>query len=390
MSRFLSSFKTYFLNATDASPEYAEASGLMTLCGVALGRRWLNYGTGIRPNLFMMLAGPSTIGRKSTSVNFAKRLIEQVDPERVGPRDYTMEGLLRWMSEKDPASGKTKSKVGIFAEEFGADLARAEAYASTMATDMCALYDGEDFTKVRAKSATIFVNQPRVMLFAACAYSMLQKHMRPKDWTNGFLMRFMFVAPNPATVRPQFPLQPPDPGHLKSNAVTALTILQRDLSQQHMGMSLDQGAEQVFTQSMAQLNSAQLGPTAQTYRGRFGINVLKLGLLYQLDIDPMAPISTLAMAQAIHFAFAVCWPSFVTAYTKTAMNDFEGLFFSVVEYLTRRAGLMVPRSELAQEFLANQLLDPVIEYLKKQGLVFSQKGQGGETLTLARYVNTDI
>lgn len=390
MSRFLHSFKTYFLNATDASPEFAEASGLMTLGGIAMGRRWLEYGHGgIKPNLFMMLCGPSTVGRKSTSVKYSKLFLEQVDADRVGPRDYTIEGLLRWMAEKDPVTQKTRNTVGIFAEEFGADLARAEAYASTMATDMCALYDGEDFTKVRAKSATIHVNKPRVMLFAACAYSMLQKFMKPKDWTNGFLMRFMFVAPQ--TTRQKWVLQPQDPLPLWQQALTRLQILQRDLSQQHMGMTLDPAAAQVFAQSMASLDQARLGPTAQTYRGRFGINVLKLGLLYQLDIDPRMPVSTLAMAQAIDFAYRVCWPSFVTAYTKTAMNDFEGLFFSVIEFLALRHGQIVSRADLAQEFLANERLDGVIEYLKKQGLVLWQKiPNGGEGLTLARYVNTDI
>lgn len=382
-------FKNYFLNATDASPEYAEAAGLMTLCSVALGRRWLEYGRGIRPNLFMMLCGPSTIGRKSTSVSYSKMFTQEVDQDRVGPRDYTIEGLLRWMAEKDPVTQKTRNTVGIFAEEFGADLARAEAYASTMATDMCALYDGEDFTKVRAKSATIHVNKPRVMLFAACAYSMLQKYMKPRDWTNGFLMRFMFVAPQ--TVRQKWVLQPQDPKPLWLTALTHLQILQRDLQQQHLGIRLDPAAEQIFAQAMGQLDMARLGPVAQTYRGRFGINVMKLGLLYQLDIDPMMPVSTLAMAQAIDFAYRVCWPSFVTAYTKTAMNDFEGLFFSVIEYLAQRHGQMTSRADLAQEFLANQLLDPVIEYLKKQGLVLFQKIQGGgEGLMLSRYVNTDI
>lgn len=395
MSRFLSSFKTYFLNATDACTEYAEVAGLMSLCSIAMGRRTLDYGRGIKPNLFLMVSGPSTIGRKSTTVEIAQTMIKGVDIERVGPRDYTIEGLLKWMAEKDPQTGKSKNKVALFAPEFGSDLARADSYAGTFTTDMCALYDGESFQKVRAKSSTINVDNPSVMLFSACAYSMLQKYMKPKDWTNGFLMRFLFCAPNPQTVRPRWTLQPQDPGALRQSAVTSLDILKRDLEATKLTpyrlMRLDPQAEVLYKQMVDMIDTWNLGPTAQTYRGRFSINILKLAMLYQIDIDPNMSITALAMGQAVNLALYTLWPSFVQSYARTALDDFEGLFFNVLEFMAKRSGMLTPRVDLAQEFLANQRLDHVIDYMKKQGLLASQKtNTGGEGLWLTRQIDVRI
>jgi hypothetical protein len=210
MSRFLKPWRDFFLAATDAPHEFCEAAGLMCLANVSIGRRELDVGRGTRPNLFMMLVGDSSVARKSTSVSFAKLMTEAVECDRVGPRDYTVEALLKWMSVKDPATNKGRNKVALFAEEFGSDLARMEAYASTMPTDFCALYDGDSFEKIRVGSAQpLVIDRPRVNLFAAAAYQMLSTYLKPKDWLNGYLMRFVYVAPGSA--RPKNYVTPPWP-----------------------------------------------------------------------------------------------------------------------------------------------------------------------------------
>lgn len=370
MSRFIAPFRQFFLKATDAPLEYGEAVALMTLASIAVGRRELDYGSGIRPNLFLMLAGPSSAPRKSTSVAFSKKFLKDVDEERVGPRDYTVEGLLKWMQEKDPQTKKTRNKVSLFAEEFGSDLARMEQYAGTMATDFCALYDGESFEKVRAKSGFFRVEKPRVNLFAACAYPMLKRYVKPRDWMNGFLMRFLFVVP--AQYRNQYPIAPPFPAPDYSNASTALKTLRDDLkssASSYAKLRLDQNAEAYYASVMAQLNAVaqQLGPTPQTYLARFGPNILKLSLLYQLDIDPYSWVTAQAVHLAATFALGTCWPSFMETYKQTAMGDFETLFYSVYDTL-REAGVPISRADLARKYWGNELLDRVIVYMRTHGV----------------------
>lgn len=375
-SRFIWPFRQFFLQATDAPFEYGEAAALMALSSIALGRRWLEYGNGIKPNLFLMLAGASSVARKSTCVNYTKKLIQEVDDARVGPRDYTVEGLIRWMQEKDPQTNRVRNKVVLFAEEFGADLARMEAYAGTTATDFCALYDGEGFEKVRAKGGVTRIDKPRVSLFAACAYPMLQRYLKPKDWLNGYLMRFVYVTP--MTMREKFLIQPQPPQHLWKQASIALKILRDDLQRMHYGMSLDPQAIALFTHAITQFDAHAdtTANIAQTYKARFGVNILKLAMLYQIDEDPNAPVGYNAMQNAMQFAFTTCWPSFQSAYRKTAMGDFEGLFFEILHVLQQPTS----RLNLAQIFFGNEKLTATVEYAKAHGLVRSYKHNGSEML----------
>lgn len=384
MSRFIAPFRQFFLRATDAPFEYGEAAALMTLASITVGRRELDYGSGIRPNLFLMLAGDSSVARKSTSVSFAKKLLKEVDEHRVGPRDYTTEGLLKWMQDKDPTTQKTRNKVTLFAEEFGSDLARMEAYAGTMATDFCALYDGESFEKVRAKTGTFRVERPRVNLFAACAYPLLKRYVRPRDWMGGFFMRFLFVAPN--HLRPTYPIAPPFPYPDYQYTLVALKALRDDLKASaatHAHLRLDPAAEQVFASIMVQLAqfAKALGPVPQTYLARFGTNLLKLALLYQVDMDPFSWVSALAVQQAVHFSMQVCWPSFSETYRQTALGEFETLFYSVYDSL-RESG-PIYRSELARKYWGNELLDRVVSYMKVHGVASAVKTPHGERIALA-------
>ncbi len=87
------------------------------------------------------------------------------------------------------------------------------------------------------------------------------------------------------------------------------------------------------------------------------------------------------MQQATNFALQVCWPSFETAYFKTAMGDFEGLFAAVFARLS--ANGPTSRLDLAREFFANEGLERVCAYMKSNRLVRAFNGPQGEVLQLS-------
>jgi hypothetical protein len=384
MSRFLGPWRRFFLQATDAPHEYCEAAGLMCLSNIAIGRRELEVGRGIRPNMFMMLAGDSSVARKSTSVNFCKLMTEEVEPDRVGPRDYTVEGLLKWMAEKDPATKKGRNKVVLFAEEFGSDLARIEAYASTMPTDFCALYDGESFEKIRSGSAPLSVERPRVNLFAAAAYQMLSSHLKAKDWLNGFLMRFVYVAPTVATMRQKNYLAPTWPQRDYDSARVALTVLRDDIVRaRFMRLPFSPAAKQEMTKWSMSVDTFAAGlqdslGAKHTYVSRFSVNVQKMALLYQLDDDPNAPVGINAVRQALEFAGQVCWPSFAHVYERTTSDDFMATLSTALAAL--REGPMMKR-DLETRF-RSRVVRAVIDHLVWSGHAVLTKGENGELLTL--------
>lgn len=384
MSRFLANWRTFFLKATDASYEYCEAAGLMALSSMALGRRSLDVGRGLQPNLFMMLAGDSSIARKSTSVGLCKALIDRVDPIRVGPRDYTVEGLLKWMaSEKDPATGKSRNKVVLFAEEFGSDLARIEAYGGTTTADFCALYDGGTFEKVRAKAAPLIVDKPRVNLFAAAAYQMLQTYLRTRDWLSGYMMRFIYVAP--VSLRPRFTLPPSWPSNEFEAAVVSAKVLKDDLTKKYMKLGLDPVARRMFEQwSQSVEMYTQAMPDSvimHTYTGRFLVNAQKLALLYQLDIDPFAPIGPAAAQLAIDFASNICWPSFAHVQSVTTLDDFTTTARTVMQFIKAFPGGVASKRTIESRF-SGERIRKVLEHLVWSEQVLVRKTDRGEEYVL--------
>lgn len=384
MSRFLANWRTFFLKATDASYEYCEAAGLMALSTMALGRRTLDVGRGLQPNLFLMLAGDSSIARKSTSVGLCKALIDRVDTDRIGPRDYTVEGLLKWMNaEKDPLTKKGRNKVVLFAEEFGSDLARIEAYGGTTTSDFCALYDGGSFEKVRAKAAPIIIEKPRINLFAAAAYQMLQTYLRTRDWLSGYMMRFVYVAP--VSIRPRFTLPPTWPTNEFEAAVVSAKVLRDDLMRKHTKMGLDPVARRMFEQwSMSVETYTQSLPDniiLHTYTGRFLVNAQKLALLYQLDLDPMAPVSAQAAQQAIDFVTHVCWPSFVHVQQVTTLDDFVTSVRTVVDFVRAQPGGTALRRDIDLRF-GGERIRKVLEHLVWAERLVSQKSPRGECYVL--------
>jgi len=374
-SRFIEPFVDYYVKACDGPVAFGYASALMTLSGVSLGRRWISRGKhGIKPNLYMMLVGESSVARKSTSVVMSKDCLTEIDEHRVGPTDYTMEGLVRWMAHKNPETNKSRNKVVLYAEEFGSDLARMEAYAKTVMGDLCRLYDGETFVKVRAQGPEVTIDKPRVSMFAACAYDMLSRHLSFKDWSNGFLMRYLFVAPS--QMRAKTAVQPKHPEYEWKQAMLGLKVLRDDLAQHTSAVDLTASGEDLFLQFSTFIDQqvASLSYIQQVYAQRFLTSVLKLSLLYQTDISPFMPIDYAAVNDAIEFAYKECWPSFMTTVEKTTSSDFQSLHEQTGRLLRQQP---LPKRVLSQRFMGNRTLDDVVNNLQRMGHVVVKRHMNG-------------
>lgn len=375
MSRFLGWWRAFFLAATDAPAVYGEGAGLMALSTLALGHRWLNVGQGVRPNLYMLLTGDSSAPRKSTSVRFARQAVEEIAPHLVGPRDYTMEGLYKWMREKDETTGKGRNKFCLFSEEFGSDLARSESYGGTMREDFCGLYDGDDFTKVRAKSDNFTILKPRVNLLGGVAYPLLTRYCSKDDWFIGFFMRFLFVSP--IAMREKTTLQPRFPRGAWATAIGSLQALYDGWKDSGVGLNLTPAAAAEYARFVKHLPSDGEDAVIPVYTARLGPNVLKLALLYQLDIDPDADVGFDAMKHACDFVMYCLWPSFLKAYDVTTATEFESAVRRVRLLAEREEGVTT-RTIWSTFGDVRGLPKGVIEYLRESKTFDRRLDENGE------------
>ncbi|MFZ2152139.1 MAG: DUF3987 domain-containing protein [Minisyncoccia bacterium] len=364
MSHFMGWWRAFFLTATDAPAVYGEGAGLMVLSTLALGHRWVDSGEGLSPNIYMLLTGDSSVARKSTAIRFARKAVEEIDASLVGPKDYTMEGLYRWMQVKDPSTQKGRTRFGLFSEEFGSDLARAEAYGGTFREDLCGLYDGDDFTKVRAKSDSITILKPRVNVFGGVAYQMLANYCSARDWDTGFFMRFLFVTPT--AMREKTPLQPQFPRQHWVHAISQLGLLYDAWKTAARGLALTPDAAALYGQTLDHLGTTTGAgdDVAPVYVQRLGPNILKIALLYQLDRDPHADIGVDAMNDACNFVQHCFWPSFRHAYKVTTAKEFSTVMKTVIDLAQRPDG--ITRGEVYKLFVNERgLPQAVLNFIKR-------------------------
>lgn len=384
-SRFIVPYMEWFLNSTDAPHTFGEASALMCLSTVALRHRWLVGADTANANLYMMVVGPSSKARKSTTVKRAREMVERVWPSRVGPSDYTMEGLFKWMNEKDPDTNEDHTALTLFASEFTADLARSAGYKNSFRDDLTNVYDGHNIIKIRSGiGKSIEVQSPRVSVMAAIAYDGFARNVTKNDWSSGFLMRFLYLAP---TEYRDMLIRPAQEDTYRIGIATeALKSIGNELWAGARGLRLTEEAWKMYETALRKhiehADAAFTGdpvmddePLTTTYLHRFWPNIQKLALLYQLDIDPMTNVTAEAMQRALDFA-AHCWRSFMIAHRKTTANDFGTLCQMVLEKIDESGTVGLSMSAMGEIFNFSQQLVPVVNLLKSTDKVAEQLIRG--------------
>ena len=385
MSRFMGHWRNYFAAATDAPYAFGEAAGLMALSALSLGHRELKVGRGISPNLFMLLVGDSTVARKSTCVRFTRWLLDAVAPHLIGPSDYTMEGLYKWMQRIDPDTQQKQQRLCLINEEFGQVMSRAGAngYNANFRGDMCSLYDGEDITKTRSGAAHIDVKRPRVSMFGGASYGFLGQTCSKDDWLSGFMVRFLFVAP--AGMRPTFANYPEDPATEFALAVQTLSSIYAEMKHT-TGTALpfskpaataiadfvNGRMEKVMEEAVTEQEKT-IGPT---YVQRYSLNIRKLALLYQIDRDPHAEVGVGAVLDAIGYSNSALWDSYGRTYEATTASDYETALRWVLQRANRPGG--VSRREVFGRFMSKPgLPNMLVGYLVSAGAYERFTDNGG-------------
>lgn len=376
MSRFLAPYRAYVSKITDASYEYAEAGGLALLSTIALGRRMVNRGSGIHPNIFMLLMANSSTDRKSTIVENAVELIRDVDESRLGPDDFTPEALLSVMRvhavDKKGNVPPSRNKMLLPISEFGMLLSQTKNYAATMAPTMCRIYDGASFERVRVGAGgSLRVRDPRVSMLGGCAFAMMREYQAEGDWGNGFYARTIFVIPKNRP--PPFASQPirlqADYDQIRMLLADLCADLNRPCLSQG-GMQITAGADKIYEQWIAAFVKPSENDIMRTAQfARLQTITYKIAMLYQIDIDPMADIGIQAMDAAIQFANRA-WVAFEFVYmTVSGTNRSKQVSRVWQEISDAKENGLTRRGLLRNTHWTLDVVQPLADFLVDAGVV---------------------
>ncbi|MDX6457337.1 MAG: hypothetical protein QOE55_1034 [Acidobacteriaceae bacterium] len=248
-------------------------------------------------NLFVVLVGESSKGRKGTSWNQIRRLFAEADhpwvAERVTTARLTPASLIHALRDQQPA---TDRRLLALSEEFAAvlhTLGRAKGHLSPLLR--CA-WDSGDLRSLDGRSP-IQASGTHISLIAHITQRELAQHLHPTEAHNGFANRCLWTLVQRSKCLPEG-------GNLGAHELSAVAAeLRRALDwvghANGIRLSRDEEARDLWHEGYPELSQVRPGLYGAA-TSRAEAQVLRLSALYSvLDCSPIIGLPHLQAALAV-------------------------------------------------------------------------------------------
>lgn len=381
----------------DAAHQYHQAGAFTVLSSLLAGavRLPTSYGT-IVPNLWFMILADTTLTRKTTAMDIAMDLLEEVDSSAVLATDGSIEGLLTSLSTRP-------GRPSVFLRDEFSGLLEAltkKDYMAGMAEMLTKLYDGKTQKRVLRKEI-IEVRDPRLIFFAGGIKNRVTQLLSFDHVSSGFMPRFVFITAESDVSRVR-PLGPPTEANLgnRDAILDELRDIQAHYQTTHdlkieggkvaaqiprlWSASMSPAAWQRYNRLEAEMMEAALKTEhpdlmTPTY-DRLCKSIIKAALLVAASRqrDQVITIEEEDLVHAIYYGQS--WRAHVHEVINnvgkgTAEREYEKILHAVV----RKPG--ISRSMLMQYYHLNaREADSIFQTLEQRGQVTRQKAGRTETL----------
>ncbi len=309
------------------------------------------------------------------------KLVEEADPRKVGPADFTGEGLISLMRHRK--KGTDRNRLILPMKEFGAYLSTTSTYGSGTGTILCALYDGDDYERVRSGKRPLLVEKPRLSILGGCAYEMLAKYGDEREWNTGFFARFLFVVSNEQSRRPRFEEQPVTPRAELDACRARLVDLTRELEETKAPFEVMPAASKILREFSRSIPDNDTDTAASAARERLLNALWKVAMLYQIDVNPQAHIGEVAAEAACGF-IRKCWEGFLTVKGVTSGSADSKLIDRLWRFIDRAGEAGVSKRNVLMNFKERaDRIDPALKVLIG-GEVVELRQQGRTTMLVRR------
>lgn len=194
LNAFYQEYLNVFRGATDAPLEFILLSLLASLGAAISTQRWITWGNKkIYPNMWVMLVGPSTLVRKTTSLNtglYFNHRFDQTHKERnfILPNDGSFAALLEVL-ECEKHGVLQHSEVASLLETM------SKGYNNNMKSLFTDFFDVPRIHKIHLKgSDDIYIENPIFSMGAGTTINWLKQNITKNDRESGFLARFLYCC----------------------------------------------------------------------------------------------------------------------------------------------------------------------------------------------------
>lgn len=201
---FVEEYITWASTLGDAAPQYHQAGAFVILSTLMCGSLYLPTSFGkVFTNLWFMILADTTLTRKSTAMDIAMDLLEEVNDDVIAATDGSLEGLLGSLSLRP-------GRPSIFLkDEFSGlvDSIAKKDYMAGMAEMLTKLYDGK-LQKRILKREVVEVKDPRLIIFGGGIKDKVTGSLTLEHIGSGFIPRFVFITAESDVTRIK-PIGPP-------------------------------------------------------------------------------------------------------------------------------------------------------------------------------------
>jgi len=187
---FIEKYVTWAKSRTDAAPAYHEAGAFVILSAILSGAVELEISFGkVRPNIWFMILGDTTLTRKTTAMEMALDLLNLVYEDALLATDGSVEGIMTAL-----AGRPGRSSIFVRDEVAGLlDSMKRKDYLSGLVEGFSRWYEGKTDVRV-LKKERIEVRDPRFIMFCGGIKSRIFELLDKDYIINGFIPRFLFVT----------------------------------------------------------------------------------------------------------------------------------------------------------------------------------------------------
>lgn len=365
---YLRAYVGWASDQTDAPRLFHVGAGLLGIATSLGNRVWCHsWGNDIYPNLWLCLLAPSGFYRKSTSISYTSKILKQIDPGMLLPRDFSREKLVASLGER--------SDVLLVASEFGELLAKlTRDYMVGCKEMMTGLYDGEDYERKTQKETNI-IRAPAISILTASTEDWISNRVTQGDLRGGFLSRFLFLP-----ARTKGAAKGISEGMdltLRDELVTALRARSKVSGIVNL-QSVKPLVDRWIVRFESEVNAAP-DPRLMGFFSRAGLCILKLSMCFQASEWPMSLAITEDSAQK-----AIRLWEFLAGNIREVITEqitttrTEQQIKSVLDVVRGSKGTIDYTALLRQSRMLTRDLDNVVQTLVKSGqlLDVSQKTRG--------------
>ena len=186
--RFTEKYLAYANEFTDCPDPFLMWGALLSISASLSRNVYVEIGSwNIAPHLWIILIGKSS-SHKSTAITIVEDLIENLDPDRSAPHEFTAEAIIKALSEKS-------NRLFVFDEAKTFFDMMAQKYNQGLKALFTTLYRKPNYTRSTLKHGTLSIQNAYLPIGMATTPDWLRQSLQDAEQSalSGFLARFLMV-----------------------------------------------------------------------------------------------------------------------------------------------------------------------------------------------------